>query len=283
MVAQRSLRFWNMEGQENEVDHRRFAPLLRQLREARGFTQKQLADSSGISERAIQDLERGRTRAPQFYTVARLADALSTTQGERESLNAAARPRAAGGAAVGTPAAATERPEVEPRPQQPVSRSAQPTKRRSLVTLAVAVVAGVVVLLGGVAFAFRGDGRAVITSPHDGDAVPGDVTVRGTADVQADRQLWLLVQPQHGDGTLWAGTREPIPVASSSTWAARVTIGRDDNDAGYPFRLVLVLSPPGGCVDHAKELLPPGRHYAKMPVMPPDCDFQDEIVVTRAR
>jgi transcriptional regulator with XRE-family HTH domain len=53
-----------------------FAGRLRELREASGMTQKQLAEASGLKEGGIRDLEQGR-RGPSWETVLALAKALS--------------------------------------------------------------------------------------------------------------------------------------------------------------------------------------------------------------
>lgn len=49
---------------------------LRQQRRAAGLTQEELAERSGISVRAIADLERGRTRRPYPSSVRALVRAL---------------------------------------------------------------------------------------------------------------------------------------------------------------------------------------------------------------
>src|ERR1700757_1707909 len=49
---------------------------LRQQRVAAGLTQEDLAERSGVSVRAIADLERGRTRRPYPSSVRALAQAL---------------------------------------------------------------------------------------------------------------------------------------------------------------------------------------------------------------
>ncbi|MEV5149857.1 tetratricopeptide repeat protein [Streptomyces sp. NPDC052727] len=68
-----------------------FGPLLRSLRRAKSLTIEALAEASGVSERGIGDLERGRRAAPQRRTVAALADGLGLDDADRERLLAAAR------------------------------------------------------------------------------------------------------------------------------------------------------------------------------------------------
>jgi transcriptional regulator with XRE-family HTH domain len=76
---------------------------LRRARRAAGHTMEQLAETSGVSVRAISDLERGHIRAPQPRTLTALAEALGMTTAEHRQLaddaralrmhTAAARPR----------------------------------------------------------------------------------------------------------------------------------------------------------------------------------------------
>lgn len=79
-----------------------FGPLLRSMRRAKSLTIEALAEASGVSERGIGDLERGRRAAPQRRTVAALADGLGLDDADRERLLAAARAgRAPGYSPVG--------------------------------------------------------------------------------------------------------------------------------------------------------------------------------------
>ena len=74
-------------------------PLLRNLRQGAGLTIEELSHASGVSVRAIGDMERGVSRGPQRRTVQALADALGLDTGRRAELAAAARagrPRAPG-------------------------------------------------------------------------------------------------------------------------------------------------------------------------------------------
>ncbi|SDX77404.1 NB-ARC domain-containing protein [Amycolatopsis xylanica] len=59
------------------------AELLRAARRTAGLTQEELAERSGISVRAISDLERGRARAPQRRTVEALVTAAGLGSSER--------------------------------------------------------------------------------------------------------------------------------------------------------------------------------------------------------
>ena len=66
-----------------------FGAHLRQLREAAGFTQEELAARSGLTAKAISVLERGERKRPYPHTVRALADALGLSNDERAALFAA--------------------------------------------------------------------------------------------------------------------------------------------------------------------------------------------------
>ena len=65
--------------------------LVRRWRRARGLTQQQLAERSGISIGSLRDLEQGRLKRPRPRSVDRIADALSLDPRQREQLVRAAR------------------------------------------------------------------------------------------------------------------------------------------------------------------------------------------------
>ena len=67
-----------------------FGVMLRAYRRLAGLSQEELAERSGLSVRAIGDLERGRTRWPYRNSVYRLADALDLRQAARVEFVAAA-------------------------------------------------------------------------------------------------------------------------------------------------------------------------------------------------
>ncbi|MDF5758046.1 helix-turn-helix domain-containing protein [Spongiactinospora sp. TRM90649] len=76
-----------------------FGPLLRSLRHEAQLTMEELSHASGISERAIGDMERGTSRGPQRRTVQALAKALNLAPQQARALAEAAqagRPRPAG-------------------------------------------------------------------------------------------------------------------------------------------------------------------------------------------
>ncbi|MFF9352381.1 ATP-binding protein [Streptomyces sp. NPDC014734] len=73
-----------------------FGPLLRDLRRHAGLSQEELAQRTGVSVRALADMERGRTRGPQRRTVAALVAVLAPDGAQAEALERAAasgRPR----------------------------------------------------------------------------------------------------------------------------------------------------------------------------------------------
>ncbi|MEV4509320.1 helix-turn-helix domain-containing protein [Dactylosporangium sp. NPDC049525] len=79
-----------------------FGDRLRALRRAAGLTMEQLAERSGVSARAISDMERGHSRAPQTRTLAALADGLGLDGDARSGLTAAAK-NARSASAAGRP------------------------------------------------------------------------------------------------------------------------------------------------------------------------------------
>lgn len=60
--------------------------LLTALRAGRGWSQEELADRSGLSVRAIRDLERGHVRRPRRASIALLTDALNLSEAERSAV-----------------------------------------------------------------------------------------------------------------------------------------------------------------------------------------------------
>lgn len=68
-----------------------FGELLRTYRAEALLTQAELADRAGLSLRQVQNLEAGRSRAPQVATLRYLATALSLDPARRRALGRAAR------------------------------------------------------------------------------------------------------------------------------------------------------------------------------------------------
>ncbi|BCJ68674.1 ATP-binding protein [Polymorphospora rubra] len=78
-----------------------FGPLLRGHRHAAGLTLEELAAASGVSARAISDMERGHSRAPQHRTLAALTAALGLSPADHDAMVTAARAGRAGGTVAG--------------------------------------------------------------------------------------------------------------------------------------------------------------------------------------
>lgn len=68
-----------------------FAATLRIVRQASGLTLEELAESSGVSVRALSDMERGRALGPQRRTVLLIADALKLDGARRDQFTALAK------------------------------------------------------------------------------------------------------------------------------------------------------------------------------------------------
>ncbi|WP_432088064.1 ATP-binding protein [Streptomyces sp. bgisy095] len=68
-----------------------FGAVLRDLRQRARLTMEELAEASGVSVRAIGDMERGRSRVPQRRTAMALAAGLGLSDAAREGLLAAGR------------------------------------------------------------------------------------------------------------------------------------------------------------------------------------------------
>ncbi|MER7764693.1 helix-turn-helix domain-containing protein [Streptomyces sp. NPDC097619] len=86
-----------------------FGALLHGLRMRAGLSQEELAHTSGVSVRALSDMERGRSRGPQRRTVRALAEALGLDAAgarELEHIASLGRPRPTPAAEVAPPPAA---------------------------------------------------------------------------------------------------------------------------------------------------------------------------------
>jgi DNA-binding SARP family transcriptional activator/tetratricopeptide (TPR) repeat protein len=68
------------------VGRQAIGEILRRHRLTARLTQRELADRSGLSLRALRDLERGRVRAPREQSISRLADALGLSDLDRRRL-----------------------------------------------------------------------------------------------------------------------------------------------------------------------------------------------------
>jgi tetratricopeptide (TPR) repeat protein/transcriptional regulator with XRE-family HTH domain len=90
------------------------AALLRSHRIVAGLSQEELSDSSGLSARAISNIERGKTPHPYARTIRLLADALGLQGRVREELLRAAHPAVDGPAGTGDGGARAAGQEAEP-------------------------------------------------------------------------------------------------------------------------------------------------------------------------
>jgi class 3 adenylate cyclase/tetratricopeptide (TPR) repeat protein len=86
------------------ADSEAFGDVLRRLRKVAQLTQEELAERAGLSQRGINDLERGARQSPHKDTALQLADALNLMGDERAAFLTAARRAPPPGA---TPASAT--------------------------------------------------------------------------------------------------------------------------------------------------------------------------------
>jgi tetratricopeptide (TPR) repeat protein/transcriptional regulator with XRE-family HTH domain len=97
-----------------------FGTLLRRYRAASGLSQEELADKSGLSARAVANMERGRTARPQRRSVQLLAEALGLPEYERLQLERASRvPETELAAGPAQPRAAAVADGPESRPERP--------------------------------------------------------------------------------------------------------------------------------------------------------------------
>ena len=94
-----------------------FGQMLTGFRLGRGLSQDELARRSGMSVRAIRDLERGQVEHPRRTTVALLADALRLNDTDREAFD---------NAAAGSPGRADEHAGTARTPQGAVPRQLPP-------------------------------------------------------------------------------------------------------------------------------------------------------------
>ncbi|TNC25479.1 tetratricopeptide repeat protein [Amycolatopsis alkalitolerans] len=78
-------------GDQTDQEASAFGRLLLRHRRAARLTQAQLAAASGVSVRAVRDLERGRAQAAQQRSAAALADAMGLAREDRAEFLAAAR------------------------------------------------------------------------------------------------------------------------------------------------------------------------------------------------
>ena len=90
--------------------HDSYGSLLRAHRHRARLTLEELAEASGVSARAISDMERGRSRTPQRRTVIAVAEALRLPPADHRAMLAAARARRLPSTAASPPAGLCELP-----------------------------------------------------------------------------------------------------------------------------------------------------------------------------
>ena len=100
--------------------------LVRDLRRAAGLTQEELASRTGLSTRAISDLERGASHTPRSTTLQHLVAGLNLTDRDREHFDAVARAQEANASSAAT--------STRPRPLEP-GRPSAPTGTTALMPL----------------------------------------------------------------------------------------------------------------------------------------------------
>jgi tetratricopeptide (TPR) repeat protein/transcriptional regulator with XRE-family HTH domain len=205
-----------------------FAGLLRQLRDAAGLTQEELAEAARLSTRTVSDLERGIHRSAQKDTAGLLADALGLAGAVRTAFVAAARGRvpvtevldarnaaAALAAAAGNPPRAAAAPVPHELPAD------------------VEAFTGRAVELAELDFLLPGTAE-----PQDGTAGPVVISaVSGTAGVgkTALAVRWAhRVAPDFPDGQLYVNLRgydpgRPVPAAEALAGFLRA-LGVGDQD-----------------------------------------------------
>jgi tetratricopeptide (TPR) repeat protein/transcriptional regulator with XRE-family HTH domain len=150
-----------------------FGTRLSACRRSAGLTQQDLADRSGLSIRAISNLELGRVRSPHPGTVHRLADALELHGDSLAAFLAAAKRRLGGGAAEPVPGSRPPGlPATQDEPATAASGWVQPGAPHQL-PAGVRHFAGrgeQLSILNGLLKEVGGPGRAVVISAIGGTA-----------------------------------------------------------------------------------------------------------------
>src|ERR1041384_6683768 len=112
------------------VEGETFADLVTRLRNERGLSQSELAESAGVAPRTVVAIETGETRRPHPPTVRRLAKALGLRgQAERAFLRSALADQLSGDDRAGV--AAEERPEATRASAEIRTYSTPPSRVRS--------------------------------------------------------------------------------------------------------------------------------------------------------
>jgi transcriptional regulator with XRE-family HTH domain len=149
-----------------------FGELLRKLRIDAALTQEELAEASGLSVRALSDLERGVNKTARKDTAKLLAGAFRLEGAARAAFEAAARgrPSAADFSVAGTAGA------IRSLPRDAASFTGREQELRLLVdavSAAPADVAGIYAIGGMAGIGNRGTGRPVARAGGGSAAAPG--------------------------------------------------------------------------------------------------------------
>lgn len=232
---------------------------LRAYRQTAGLSQQELADRSGLSVRAVSDMERGRTQWPYRESLTRLADALELQETARAEFLAAAPRRLGRQLPAGTPALADGAAAAEGRgravPRQLPGGARHFTGR-------VAELAVLDQLLDQVG---QGEPGTAVISAIGGTAGVGKTALALT---------WAHQVAGHfPDGQLYVNLRgydaaEPVPAEEALAWLLRalgvpgpdIPAGAEERAAAYRSLLVgraMLIVLDNVCrVDQVRPLLP---------------------------
>jgi len=196
-----------------------FGDLLRGHRGARGLTQEELAERSGLSVDAVSLLERGLRTAPRSGTVEALAQALGLDASERDALAIAAR------ASRRPPAARTS----VPMPSTLHSRAWAHRARRIAAGLAGLLAALAIATLGDAPLGAADAHTAVpsLAPPEPLPEGPSAVVYANAGDPTVLRQVDYRGSPMAGT---WSTTRGPVLYSGDPTQQV-VGISPDGEDA----------------------------------------------------
>jgi len=240
---------------------------LRGLRLAANVTIEALADRSGLSDRAISDIERGVSEAPQHRTIAAIAEALGLDEEERRTFLATARgarvARRAGAATPRNPSAASSSPEFTGRERELAKISATLTTMTTVAAPALLISGAPGV--GKTATALEAVSRATAWSSHLFVDLDGFAALPATP-TQILREL-LRQLP---------GSTEQIPTTlddAARHWRMRTErdpplVVLDNAASESQVRPVLSLSPRGAVIVTSRRALAGLEGVARMTLGP---------------
>ena len=240
---------------------------LRGLRLAANVTIEALADRSGLSDRAISDIERGVSEAPQHRTIAAIAEALGLDEEERRTFLATARgarvARRAGAVTPRNPSAASSSPEFTGRERELAKISATLTTMTTVAAPALLISGAPGV--GKTATALEAVSRATAWSSHLFVDLDGFAALPATP-TQILREL-LRQLP---------GSTEQIPTTlddAARHWRMRTErdpplVVLDNAASESQVRPVLSLSPRGAVIVTSRRALAGLEGVARMTLGP---------------